>query len=290
MERSCYCNFLFATALTLTALSPFAAPQVRTTGEIRGTVTDFSSALAPGVNLKAKDLATGIVQTTVTSATGAYAFLNLQAGAYEVTASAPGFQTTVLPRVVVETARTVDVDIRLTVGQVTETVEVTGAAAQLETTSNTIATTIRYDFVQALPLTGRDTLQFAALMAGAQSPAAATRNSTFNGLPNASLNITIDGINNNSQRFKSGGTSFFGFTPSRVDAIEEVTTSTTGSGADAAAGGAMNIRFTTKRGTSQYHGRLFHQSANDAFNANSFFSNARGQARAKEIGRATCRE
>src|SRR5713226_4132216 len=266
---------------TLTALAPLAAPQVRNTGEIRGTVTDFSSALAPGVNLKAKDLATGIIQTTITSATGAYAFLNLQAGAYEVTASAPGFQTTVFPRVVVETARTVDVNIQLTVGQVTETVEVTGAAAQLETTSNTIATTIRNDFVQALPLTGRDTLQFAALMAGAQSPAAATRNSTFNGLPNASMNITIDGINNNSQRFKSGGTSFFGFTPSRVDAIEEVTTSTTGSGADAAAGGAMNIRFTTKRGTSQYHGRLFHQLGNDALNANAFFSNTRGQVRAK---------
>src|SRR5258708_24342118 len=117
MERPWYCNLIFAVALTLTAFAPIAAQQVRTTGEIRGTVTDFSAALAPGVNLKAKDLATGVIQTTITSATGAYAFLNLQAGAYEVTASAPGFQTTVFPRVVVETARTVDVDIRLTVGQ-----------------------------------------------------------------------------------------------------------------------------------------------------------------------------
>ena len=61
------------------------------------------------------------------------------------------------------------------------------------------------------------------------------RNSTFNGVPNASMNITVDGMNNNSQRFKSGGTSFFEFAPSRIVAVEEVTVSTTGLGADAGA-------------------------------------------------------
>ena len=271
---------LFGVVL-LAGLAPFAAAQVRTTGEIRGTVADPSGAVVPAVVLTAKDLATGIVATTASGTNGAYVLLNLLPGAYEVTASAPGFQTAVFPRIVVETARTVDLNINLTVGQVAETVEVRDVTPLLQTTTNIVATTIRNDFVQDLPLSGRDTLQFAALMAGAQTPGQGTRNSTFNGLPNASLNITVDGINNNSQRFKSGGTSFFAFAPIRLDAIEEVTISTTGMAAEASAGGAMTIRFTTRRGSNRWRGRLFEQFENDALNANTFFNNARGQARAK---------
>jgi len=265
----------------LLGMLPFASAQVRTTGEVRGTVTDPSNAVVPAVVLTAKDLATGNVATTASGTNGAFVLLNLLPGAYELTASAAGFQTAVFPRMVVETARTVNLNIQLSVGQVAETVEVRGVAPLLQTTTNTVATTIRNDFVQDLPLSGRDTLQFAALMAGAQTPGSDTRNSTFNGLPNASQNITVDGVNNNSQRFKTGGTSFFAFAPIRLDAIEEVTISTTGAGADASAGGAVNIRFITRRGTNQWRGRLFEQWENDALNANAFFNNARGQARSK---------
>ncbi len=63
----------------------------------------------------------------------------------------------------------------------------------------------------------------------------------------------VDGMNNNSQRFKSGGTSFFEFAPTRVDAIEQVSIATAGQGADGAGQGAMSIRFTTRRGSNEYH-------------------------------------
>ncbi len=84
-------------------------------------------------------------------------------------------------------------------------------------------------------------------------------------------------MNNNSQRFKSGGTSMYTFAPERIDAIEEVTVSTTGLTADAGAQGAMNIRFTTKRGTDHYHFTVGEQRANEDLNSNSFFKNLRGQ-------------
>jgi len=255
--------------------------QVRTTGEIRGIITDSTGGVLPKVSLKAKDLATGIETSTTSGPDGNYTFLNLTPGVYEVTASLTGFSTAAFPKIPVETARTVDLNITLAVGSTTTTVEVSAEAPALQTTTNTVASTITYAQVQELPLAGRDTLQLAALVAGAQSPGQGTRNSTFNGLPNASLNISVDGVNNNSQRFKTGGTSFFGFTPARLDAIEEMTVTTAGSGADSAAGGAMTIRFMTKRGTDQYHGRVFYQGANDALNANSFFNNATGQRRAK---------
>ncbi len=281
MGRTAIILAVLVCLLALWLSSPPAFAQARATGEVRGIVVDPSNAVVPAAKLQAKDLATGIVSETVSVGSGAYAFLSLQPGVYDLSATAQGFQTTVLTRVVVETGRVLDLNIQLTVGQVAETVEVTGVAPMLQTTTNTVATTVRNDFVQNLPLSGRDTLQFAALMAGAQSPGEGARNTTYNGLPNASLNITVDGINNNSQRFKSGGTSFFAFAPIRLDAIEEVSISSTGAGADAAAGGAMNVRFLTRRGTSQFHGRLFEQFENDALNANTFFNNARGQPKAK---------
>src|SRR5438128_507025 len=126
------------TLLTVVALAPIASAQVRTTGDIRGRVLDPSSALIPGVSIQTKDLATGETRATVSDEIGAFVILNLQGGTYELTASLPGFQTAIYPRVIVETARTTDLEIRLTVGSMTESVEVTAAAPVLETTSSTI--------------------------------------------------------------------------------------------------------------------------------------------------------
>ena len=95
------------------------------------------------------------------------------------------------------------------------------------------------------------------------------------------MSISIDGMDNNSERFKSGGTSFYAFAPERIDAMEQATVSTAGLGADASAMGAMSIRFTTKRGTDQYHFTVGEQFANEALNANSFFNNLRGLPRSK---------
>jgi hypothetical protein len=94
----------------------------------------------------------------------------------------------------------------------------------------------------------------------------------MSGLPN----ITLDGINNNSQRFRSGGTSFFTFAPVRLGAIEEVTMSTAGLAADAGAQGAVQVQFVTKRGSNEFHGQIFDQVRHEALNANSRVDNARG--------------
>jgi hypothetical protein len=266
--------------LCLFGLTPLMTAQVRTTGELHGVISDPSGNVVPAAQVDITDTATGLSKNTKSGADGSYLFLNLLPGKYQVKVTMQGFQTAVYNDVVVDSARRTDFPVALKVGQVTETVEVTAAAQQLETTSNQIATTVRNDFVQQLPLSGRDTLQFALLMAGSQSIDSG-RTSTFNGLPNASMNVTLDGINNSSQRFKSGGTSFWAFAPVRLDAIDEVTVSTTGQGADASGGGAMNIRFVTKRGTDQYHGKLFEQFRNDALNANSTIYNMRGNKIAK---------
>ena len=220
--------------------------QITTTG-IRGIVRDPHGAVVPNATVKVTDNSTGVEQTTVSSSDGNFLFPNLQFGSYKLTATATGFKTAVIASVVVESGRTTDVSVDLEVGTTSETVQVTASAEQLNTTTNEVGATISNRLVQNLPFNGRDSLGFAGLIAG-NSRSSSQRNSTYNGLPNASLNITLDGMNNNSQRFKSGGTSFFSFAPARIDAIEEVSVSTTGLGADAGGEGAMQIRMTTRRG------------------------------------------
>src|SRR5499427_7757355 len=271
----------FIHAAVITALAVAGLAQITTTG-IRGIVRDPSGAVIPNATIKVTDKATGIEQTTVSSSDGGFLFSNLQFGAYKLSASATGFQTMVIAAVTVESGRTTDVSVDLQVGAATEMVQVTATAARLETTSNEVGTTINNKLVQNMPYNNRDGLAFALLMAGnANANDASGRNSTFNGLPNASMNISLDGMNNNSQRFKSGGTSFFSFAPARIDAIEEVTVSTTGLGAEAGGEGAMQIRLVTKRGTEQYHGKIIYQGINEALNANTFFRNMQGLPRNK---------
>ncbi len=261
----------------LAGLAVIGQAQITATG-IRGIVRDPNGAVVPNATIKATDNATGVEQTTVSSSDGNFSFPTLQFGSYKLTVSATGFQNSVIAAVIVAAGRTTDVSVDMTVGATSETVQVTANAEQLNTTSNEVGTTINNKLVQNLPYNSREGLAFSLLMAGATS---APGGSTFNGLPNASLNISVDGMNNNSQRFKSGGTSFFAFAPSRIDAIEEVSVSTTGLGADAGGQGAMNIRLTTKRGSDQYHGKVLYQGVNEAYNANTWFRNLQGLPRNK---------
>ena len=268
---------VFATVIAVMGVSGLA--QITTTG-IRGIVRDQSGAVVPHATIKLVDNSTGIEHSTVSSTDGGFFFPNLQFGSYKLTTTATGFQTSVIASITVESGRTTDVSVDLKVGGASETVQVEASAEQLNTTTTEVGGTISNKMVQNLPYNGRDGLNFATLIAG-NMRTNSDRNSTFNGLPNASLNITIDGMNNNSQRFKSGGTSFFGFAPARIDAIEEVSVSTTGLGADAGGEGAMQIRMTTKRGTDQYHGKVLYQGTNEALNANSFFRNYQNLPRNK---------
>src|SRR5262245_51827912 len=251
-----------------------------TTGNIAGTVTDEQGGIVPNAKVKLKDEGTNIVKETTANESGGFLFPNLSFGSYEITVSTAGFQTAVHKRVLVESSRTTDVMVRLKVGDVIETVEVQGVAPVLEQTSNTISNTVRNEAIRNLPLGGRTILNFALLVPGAATVGGNGRNSAYNGMPGATINIMLDGINNNSNGFKSGGTSFFGTVPVRVDAIEEVTIATSGLGADASGEGAMQIQFVTKRGTNEYHGGAFFQHQNSALNANSPANKANRQPRA----------
>src|SRR5215469_3017869 len=269
MPRKIRASF-FLPVILATALTPAGFAQLTSTG-IHGSVRDPSGASIPHASLTLKDTSTGIEKGTVAAADGGFVFPNLVAGTYAITATAPGFDKQVLGNIIVDAGRTTDVSIQMEIGAATQTVEVAATGVQLETSSNEIGMTVNNNNIQNLPYSSRDTLSFAGLSAGYVG-------SDFNNLPQAAMNISIDGMDNNTERFRSGnGSGFSGVAPARIDAIEEVTVSTTGTGADSAGFGAMNVRFQTKRGTDHYHFTVGEQFANTDLNANSFFNNLRGQ-------------
>lgn len=135
-------------------------------------------------------------------------FPALQPGRYRMLATATGFEPAVIDDVVVETGRTSNVTVQFVVAAVREEVKVEGVAPVVETTSSTVSTTVSNREIANLPLSGRNVLGFALLTPGTAT-GSSERFSAFNGLPGGAINITLDGINNNSERFRSGGTSFF---------------------------------------------------------------------------------
>jgi hypothetical protein len=274
MKRTLNVFTLVWLGLTILATASTVLAQVATTGQIVGTVQDQSGAIVPGVNLELQNLATKATQAAISSADGGFIFPTLPPGTYTLKATMQGFETSVYSGVVVYSARTTNLTVTLKVGAVTETVEVVGGAPVLHTTTTTVSGTVDSKYLQDLPLPGRVALPFVLLMAGAQQGVTA-RDSTINGLPGASLNITLNGVANNAQRFKSGGTSFFNFVQPRLEAVQEVTISTSNLGANSTGQGAMQIQFVTKSGSNAWHGELFWQHENSALNANNWFNNAR---------------
>ena len=257
-----------------TVLAVTASAQVATTGQLVGSAQDQSGAVVPGVELQLQNEDTKAVLTAAASADGGFVFPTLSPGSYTLTVSKQGFDTTVYKGIIIYAARTTNQTIVMKVGAVTQTVEVLGGAQVLQTTANTIANTVDQKYLQDLPLPGRSALPFVLLSSGAQQ-GVTSRDSTINGLPGGSLNITLNGINNNAQRFKSGGTSFFAFVTPRLESVQEVTIATSNLGANSTGQGAIQIQFVTKSGTNAWHGEAFWQHQNSALNANNWFNNAR---------------
>ncbi|HEY1499284.1 MAG TPA: carboxypeptidase-like regulatory domain-containing protein [Acidobacteriaceae bacterium] len=261
--------------LAIGCVAPLLYGQASTSGTLSGTVTDPSGAVIRNATLTISQASTGFSRAVTANDSGEYTFSDLQVGNYALKVTAQGFSDATYNGVVIPTGRVVNLNVKMSVGSATQTVEVSDQAEVLETTTNTLATTINPDSVQDLPLNGRDALPFAQLVAGAQS-GGDQRFSTYNAMPNAALNITVDGMNDNFQRYRTSTTGFYDAAPLRVGAVEEVTVSTNDLTADAGAEGGATLRFQLKRGTNHFHGNAFWQTQNSAFNANTYANNAEG--------------
>src|SRR5690606_9293520 len=124
-------NLSLLILLALLSLGPLAAQEFRAT--LQGSVADQSGARIPGASVELTNIGTGAVQTSTANEAGLYAFQFLAPGAYRLSATSEGFKTNVVERVELDLGQNQRIDISLELGQVTETVEVTGEVSLIQT-------------------------------------------------------------------------------------------------------------------------------------------------------------
>ncbi len=256
--------------LILAAFVTVASAQVMT-GRLEGTVIDPQGASIPGTQVKVANTQTGQVFTVVTDEKGFWALPSMPTATYTVTVTHAGFKTATSENVKVDAGVPARVNTSLEVGAVAETVEVSGGAEILQTTTATVTSTLVGRQLHELPFTSRNLTELIVTQPGSATPGVPRSTSVY-GLPQAAMNVTLDGINiqDNSNR---SGDGFFNAIFPRAEAIEEMTVSSASAGADSNAEGAYQVKMVTRSGTNEWHGGLFEQHRNEDLNSNYYFNN-----------------
>ncbi|MGH9501506.1 MAG: carboxypeptidase regulatory-like domain-containing protein [Terriglobales bacterium] len=242
------------------------------TGDISGNVTDASGAVMTGVSVTAVNTGTGVTRTGVSSAEGNYRIPELSIGTYKVSASAPGFKTSV-QSVEILAGTAIQANFKLTIGQRAETVEVEGTAPLVEYSSNN-NNYVDNAKIESVPLNGRDFNSLLAITPGVQrTPGGGFLAISINGARTTSNNYLIDGLYNNDRYYGDssvGQTGVVGIPATLFppEAIEQLGVQETPSAEFGVKGGAP-INMVMKSGTNAWHGTaqwVRHTSFADAIN------------------------
>jgi len=248
----------------------------QSTAQISGVVTDQSSAILPGVEVKATQTDTGITRTAVTNESGLYILPNLPIGPYRLEATLPGFRSYVRTGVVLQVSANPVINVILEVGQVTETVEVQADAALVETRNTGISQMIDNTRVLELPLNGRQVTELVLLSGVATTSTQGTLNPGTRNYPTiiiqvaggmqAGLTYRLDGSNHNDAYNNLNLPLPF------PDALQEFKVETSGLAAQYGFHSSGAVNAVTKAGTNDLHGDVFEFLRNGALNARNAFA------------------
>ncbi|MEP6756597.1 MAG: TonB-dependent receptor, partial [Chthonomonadales bacterium] len=258
--------------------------QAQTTfGSVVGTVTEASGAVISGARITLTSEETNQPHTMDTGSSGTFSFVNINPGSYRLDVDMAGFKRLVLSNIQVQVGGTARADAALEVGNVSETVEVTSAAALIQTDTANLWGVIEGRAIQDIPLNGRNVNNLLTLVPGVIAQGSTGGNISTNliaygnyqiggGFGNQSL-FFIDGVGANIPA--NNATAII---PSQ-DTVREFRVSTSNVSAEFGgfAGGVVNI--STKSGSNAFHGSAYEYLRNRSLNANDFFSNRAGRAR-----------
>jgi Carboxypeptidase regulatory-like domain len=271
MKRISLWGFALVMVLaTFAVCQPVWGQQI--TASITGTVEDSAGAALNDATVTARDTERGTSSSTKTTQGGVFNFNSLPIGTYEVKAEAPGFNTQILPPITLVLNQRARLEFKMNVGAVTNTVQVTSEAPQLQADTTQVSTLIDANTIVGIPLATRNYVELTLLAPGSVTP----DNSSFNNGNNTSGggrphidghreqsdNFILDGMDNNQTSENN-----LGFTPS-PDAIQEFNLITSNAPAEFGnfAGGIINA--SIKSGTNSFHGDVWEFFRNDVLNAN----------------------
>ena len=229
-----------------------------TTGVVQGTVTDATGAPLPGVTVEAREAGTNQARTLTTSADGRFVFLQLPPGTYTLKFTLGGFATHIQGDVPVTVGQSVTLPIAMKVGGVAETITVSGTSV-IETTRTGSASTLNSRTVEHIPNLGRKFEDLLSLTPGVSIVQGPDGDEiTFAGQRGIFNNISLDGGDYNNGFFGEQAGGQRAAVDITLEAIKEFQVIATGAPAEfgRTAGGVVNV--ITKSGTNQQHGSLFH--------------------------------
>ena len=268
---------LLCVSVCLLAICGSLFAQVNT-GRILGTVTDQSGGVVANAPVIVINVQTGVARNLNTDEAGEYLAPNLLPGTYAVRVSLNGFQRSEHQNILLEIGKDVRIDVQLTPGQVSQTVEVTGGALMLETTISTIAGTLNNATINDLPLNGRNYQNLLTLRPGVLiRPGGGTLTTSTNGLRPEDNNYFVEGLDNaepftGQSIVNSPLPSGDAATILPIDAIQELNVETNAPAEFGRRPGAV-INVGIKSGTNTIHGTAYAFGRDGSWDAQDWVNN-----------------
>lgn len=248
---------------------------------LSGTITDATGGAVAGASVTILNEATNIEVSATTDGQGRYIFTGIRPGAYRLTASAPGFKQFVSSGLVLQVNQAAELNVSLTVGAITEQIQVTASSPMLETESSSRGAVIDQTKIVELPLNGRDYNQLALLSPGVLAATPRLQTVGFRGVFNVNGNrafnnaFQLDGVDNTSYSNSFRGMNVQVVQPS-VEALQEFKIQTNAYSAEFGRSSGALINAVIRSGTNDLHGSLYEFHRNDNLDANNFFGNRIG--------------
>ncbi|HEY2974370.1 MAG TPA: TonB-dependent receptor [Pyrinomonadaceae bacterium] len=261
------------------------------TATLSGAVTDQNDAVIPDVNIEVINIARGFQRSATTNGEGAFVVPLLPPGNYTVKAEHEGFTPTEVRDVVLNVNDQVAIKIHLSVGTLSQTVQIVEGASLINE-SPAVGTVVDRQFVANLPLNGRSFQMLISLTPGTvvtKTSFAEQGQFSVNGQRSNANYFTVDGVSANvgvsagSSLGQAGGGSLPGFSAAgstnnlvSIDALQEFKIQTSTYSPEFGRTPGAQVSIVTRSGTSEFHGTLFDYFRNDALDATDWFANANG--------------